>query len=398
MKKLTTALTLLGFMLLAVACNKKADFNYFYYNDEDSKLLSEYLNLPLETPFPYTVTFPAHLRNVGLFPRPVEYNKATLGRVLFYDKKLSKDGTIACASCHKQNLGFGDDVAFSKGVSDRSTARNSFALSSVANFSAYYGTDLNGFTAIRFFWDNRAETVAEQSRGSLTNPKEMDMDMHAVAATVAAQPYYKPLFEKAFGSFDVTEDLVLEAIANFINAMGSYDSKFDQNANNSAIDYSNNTYVFAANFTTSFTAAENRGKQVYNTYCASCHSGNMGRPLLQLANNGLDLNTADDEGVGAISGIAAENGTFKVPTLRNIVYSAPYMHDGRFKTLDEVLEHYSSGVQNHPNLSANLKTANGEPLKMNFSQEQRQDLIAFLNTLSDDHQRTDEQFSNPFKQ
>jgi cytochrome c peroxidase len=360
-------------MLLAVSCDKK--FDYFYYNDDDAKLLTEYLNLPLKDAFPYTVTFPTHLSAVGLFPRPVEKDKATLGRVLFYDKKLSKDGKISCASCHKQDHAFADDLAFSQGVNERSTARNSFALSSVANFSAYYGTDLNGFSAIRFFWDNRAETVADQSRGSLTNPKEMDMDMHNVAEIVAAQPYYAPLFKKAYGSFNVTEDLVLESIANFVNAMGSYQSKFDENANSYQVNYQD------------------------NANCASCHSGNMGRPVLNYANNGLDMDTSGDEGVGGITGVQAEKGTFKVPTLRNVVYSAPYMHDGRFSTLEEVLEHYNSGVKNHPNLNPELKVlTTGQPKQNFLNQQDKQDLIAFLHTVTDDHIRGDEQFSNPFKQ
>jgi cytochrome c peroxidase len=398
MKKIVSLSPLFAFILLAVACDKKADFNYYYYSEADAKVISEHLNLPLEQPDDYLVRLPQHLTNTGLFPRPVEDDKATLGRVLFYDKKLSKDGTIACASCHKQELGFGDDVAFSRGVSDRSTDRNSFALSSVASFSAYYGTDLNGPSAIRFFWDNRAETVAEQSTGSLTNPKEMDMDLHDVADIVATQPYYAPLFKKAYGSTNVTQDLVLEAIANFVNAMGSFNSKFDQAANNGFASYLNNAYVYNQNFTTSgFTASENRGKTLYNTNCASCHSGNMGRPVLNYANNGLDLDTSGDQGVGAISGVSNQNGAFKVPTLRNVALSAPYMHDGRFKTLEEVVDHYASGIKSHPNLHAYLKTSNGQPKTMPFTQTDKQDLIAFLNTLTDDKLVANQVFSNPFK-
>jgi cytochrome c peroxidase len=396
MTKIFTISGLMGFLLLAVACDKKADFNYYYYSEEDAQVLSEYLNLPLDRPSQYTVKFPPHLANAGLFARPVEPDKATLGRVLFYDKKLSKDGSIACASCHKQELAFGDNVAFSKGVSERSTSRNSFALSSVANFSAYYGTDLNGASAIRFFWDNRAETAMDQSRGSLTNSREMDMTMHEVANVVAQQPYYAPLFKEAYGHFDVTEDLVLEAIANFVNTMGSFNSKFDQNANQSILNFSNGV-VFYGNAFDGFSAAENRGKALYNTHCASCHSGNMGRPVLNYANNGLDFDTASDEGVGAVTGSSSEKGTFKVPTLRNIAHSAPYMHDGRFNTLEDVLEHYNSGIQNHPNLSTDLK-ANGHPKKNYLSATDKTDIIAFLNTLSDDSFLGGEQFSNPFKQ
>lgn len=397
MKKLASVFTLFMLLLLVVACNKKPDFNYFYYSPEETAVLSQYLNLP-ELPDDYTVSFPTHLSNVGLFPRPVERDKAVLGRVIFYDKKLSKDGTVSCAGCHKQELAFSDDKAFSEGVYDRSTARNSIALGSVANFSAYYGVDINGFNAIRFFWDNRAETAADQSRGSMTNEKEMDMQMHEIAAVVAAQPYYEPLFNKAFGDKNVTQERVLEAVANFVNALGSYQSKFDAEANRHSP-----TFVGGFGNTTfngtflGFSNAENNGKSLYNANCSSCHSGNMGRPVLQLANNGLEANPSD-LGVGGISGIETEKGSFKVPTLRNIALTAPYMHDGRFQTLDEVLDFYSTGIQNHPSLHPDLIGSNGQPKRMNFSADQKADLVAFLNTLSDDHLLEDKRFSDPFKQ
>jgi cytochrome c peroxidase len=122
----------------------------------------------------------------------------------------------------------------------------------------------------------------------------------------------------------------------------------------------------------------------------------MGRPVLQLANNGLESNPTD-LGVGAITGVQAEKGAFKVPTLRNIALSAPFMHDGRFANLNEVLDFYSTGIQSHPFLHEDLKT-NGQPKRMNFSANDKEDLIAFLNTLTDDHLLTDPKFSDPFKQ
>ena len=393
MKKIGTTLALFSMLLLFVACNNKADFEYHYYSPEEFATLSQYLDLP-DLPDDYSVNFPVHLRSAGLFPRPVERDKAVLGRVLFYDKKLSKDGTIACASCHKQELGFGDDVAFSRGVYDRSTARNSISLSSVSNFSAYYGTDLNGSGAIRFFWDNRAATAAEQSQGSLTNEREMDMHMDEVVAAVQSQPYYSPLFTKAFGDDYVTADRVKESISNFVNAMGSYQSRFDEAASKvSGYDYP----VSYSNFN-GFSAQENRGLQLYQTNCASCHSPIMGRPMLFNASNGLNAVTdPNDRGVGAITGYAQDEGTFKVPTLRNIALTAPYMHDGRFKTLEEVVEFYNSGIQAHPNLNENLMV-NGSPKRLNLTSDDKQALIAFLNTLTDDVARTDKRFSNPFKQ
>ena len=393
MKKIGTSLALFAALLMAVACNKKADFDYYYYSPEEYALLSQHLNLP-DLPDDYTVHFPTHLSAAGLSPRPAERDKAVLGRVLFYDKKLSKDGTVACASCHKQEIGFSDDVAFSKGVYDRSTDRNSIALASVANFSAYYGTDINGPSAIRFFWDNRAETAAQQSQGSLTNTKEMDMHLDEVVAAVQSQPYYTPLFSKAYGDANITFGRVTEAISNFVNAMGSYQSKFDEQASKHFNYNYNATYV---NFS-GFTAQENEGMKFYQANCASCHSENMGRPVLFNANNGLDAVTSpNDHGVGTTTGFSKDDGTFKVPTLRNIALTAPYMHDGRFQTLEEVVEHYVSGVQDHPNLHYNLKL-NGQPKHLNLNSEEKQALVVFLHTLTDEHVLVDARYSNPFKQ
>jgi cytochrome c peroxidase len=186
-------------------------------------------------------------------------------------------------------------------------------------------------------------------------------------------------------------------VANFVNALGSFESKFDAEANhhNPGFSGSFGNFVFTEDFS-GFTAAENRGKVLYNANCASCHSGNMGRPVLQLANNGLEA-TSTDLGVGGISGIPNQKGSFKVPTLRNISLTAPYMHDGRFATLNDVIDFYSTGVQNHPFLHEDLKDG-GQPKRMNFTADQKTDLIAFLNTLTDDQLLNDKRFSDPFKQ
>ncbi len=393
MKKIRFTLPLFVLVLLAVACNKKSDFNYYYYSPEEYAVLSQHLNLN-DVPEDYSVEFPNHLRVQGLFPRPVERDKAVLGRVLFYDKSLSKDAKVACASCHKQDAGFGDTKAVSLGVYDRPGDRNSIALASVSNFSAYYGTDLNGSLAIRFFWDNRAATVKEQSEGSLTNPKEMDMHLSEVAAAVQAQPYYEPLFKKAYGDVNVTQERVLESIANFINAMGSYQSKFDDEASKT-MGTNNYNFDYKTTFA-GFSAAENRGKTLYENNCSSCHSASMGRPMLYNSNNGLDAVTGSDRGVGGVTSLNKDEGTFKVPTLRNITLTAPYMHDGRFATLEQVVEHYSTGVKNHPNLDFRLKVGNQSKL-LHLTSSEKQDLITFLGTVTDDKVRTATRFADPFK-
>lgn len=392
MKKLHVALTLFGAMLLAAACNKKSDFNYYYYEPADYALISQYLNLP-DKPDNYLSELPKHLTSLGLAPRPVQQDKAILGRVLFYDTNLSKDGKISCASCHKQELAFSDNSAVSRGVFDRAGDRNSIALGSVLSFSAYYGTDLFGPSGIPFFWDNRANTAAEQNLASMANPKEMDMSHADIVNAVQVQPYYEPLFRMAFNDGTVTAARVSEAIGEFVNAIGSYRSKFDREAEKT-IGY--NVYGNAeyANFS-GFSAAENRGKKIYLDNCASCHSPTQGRPPKMKANNGLDA-TYPDAGVGGITNQSADMGMFKVPLLRNIALTAPYMHDGRFSTLEEVVEHYSTSIKLHPNLSPELRAGNA-PVRLNLSPEDKSDLVAFLNTLTDEQLLTEKRYANPFK-
>lgn len=393
MEKLRIALPMFGLLLLAAACNKKADFNYYYYEPEDYKLISQYLNLP-EIPDDYRAQLPTHIANLGLAPRPVVQDKAILGRVLFYDKSLSKDGTISCASCHKQELAFSDNAKVSTGVFNRAGDRNSIALGSVLNFSAYYGTDLFGPSGIPFFWDNRASTASAQNIASMTNPKEMDMSHSDIVNAVSSKPYYAPLFRMAFGSEQITSERVSEAIAEFVNAIGSYKSKFDREAEKTIGPYPYGNAEFTP--FSGFTAQENAGKLIYLSNCASCHSPTQSRPAKMNANNGLDIATTD-AGVGGITGNAADKGTFKVPLLRNIEVTAPYMHDGRFATLEEVVEHYNSGIQAHPNLNPELRAPNGDPLRLNLSESDKQALVAFLKTFTDTELITDARFANPFK-
>jgi cytochrome c peroxidase len=377
-------------LLFAAACtDDPTKIEGYYYTEKEFEVISRSLNLP-ELPEKYTANLPQHLTNSGLSAPIINSDEATLGRVLFYDKNLSSDGTISCASCHKQEIGFSDDRRVSVGVESREGTRNSIALSSVANFAAYYGSDLNGPGGIPFFWDNRAATASQQNIGSMTNPLEMNMQAHEIVDAVKGKDYYEPLFRKAFGDSQITSERVSQAIAAFVNAMGSYRSRFDDAANTQPNGWANYESTFSK-----FSAAENRGKAIYNSNCASCHSSNFGRPVKIYSNNGLDVATSD-KGVGGISGSSAEMGTFKVPTLRNIAITGPYMHDGRFNTLEEVIEHYSTGIKDHPNLGSELRSSSS-PVRMNFSAQDKQDLIAFLNTLTDEEFRKDTRFSNPFK-
>ena len=384
-------LSALSVALLATSCKDNA-FEYHYYSPEESALLSNYLQLP-ELPSDYNDQLPSYLifsGGGGFTLNPTEPSKIELGRVLFYDKNLSKDGTVSCASCHKQELAFSDNAALSKGVFDRAGDRNSIALSSVPSFSGAYDN-----TGVSLFWDNRAKTVQEQSRASLANTKEMDMTMSEVVEAVNNQPYYSILFKKSFGDELATEDRVTAAIQSFVHALASFRSKFDVAAE-AKFNQTNQNLSFVYEDFGNLSAQENRGKTLYLNNCSSCHTETFTVPRISSASNGLDQNPTD-KGVGGITNFEHEMGTFKIPALRNIGLTAPYMHDGRFQTLEQVVEHYSSGIQPHANLHVNLKKPDGTPRNLQLSESDKQALVAFLHTLSDEKLASDGRYSDPFK-
>lgn len=376
------------FAFASCGSEKNADFDYYYYEPKDYALLSESLNLP-DIPYDYT-QIPL---NSSATARFINRDWATLGRVLFYDKKLSKDGKVACAHCHKQEIAFGDDKAVSLGVFDRVGDRNSIALLSVTSFADQYGTDLNGIQGKRFFWDNRAATAPEQSKGSMTNPKEMDMTLEEIANIVAATPYYKPLWVKAFGDQNVDGDRVTQAIGTFVNALGSTNSPFDK-ALSAATQGGHFDIINAA--LPLLNTAENRGKNIYMANCSGCHSTDLNTIHVSNTSNGLDLNP-QDPGVGGVTKLEKDMGTFKIPLLRNIALSAPYMHDGRFQTLEQVVDFYSNGIQAHPNLDPLLRNPDGTPRHFQFTEQEKQDLLAFLHTFTDTKVIYDVRFSDPYK-
>ncbi|MEM1319928.1 MAG: cytochrome c peroxidase [Bacteroidota bacterium] len=367
--------------------NVDSDVNNFHYSDSEYTTLQKSLNLP-EFPLDYRVNLPQHFHDANAQMSFISNTEATLGRVLFYDKALSRNSSVSCASCHAQSRAFADPVALSEGFEGRLTKRNSFALGAVASFEATYGSG-GGFPSNRgnIFWDNRASTIQEQSTQTLQDPIEMGMDMDLLEERVSSKDYYKVLFKKAYGTDRITSSLILEAIAEFINSMVTSESRFDKGLakahSNPFTDFDN------------FTQQENLGKLVYMNSCSGCHGSNFVQVEETSASNGLDQ-VYSDEGIGGISGLRSDKGVFKVPMLRNIELTAPYMHDGRFETLEEVVDHYSSGIQAHDNLHHFLK-AGGDPVKMDFTGEEKAALIAFMRTLTDNTFTSAERFSDPFK-
>ncbi|NRB46420.1 MAG: c-type cytochrome [Saprospiraceae bacterium] len=384
-------LSLFFLSIFLMACQEdKVVITKSDYTDAEYEVLSRTLNLPQERA-DYSVTLPLHMARMGAKAPVVSSAKATLGAVLFYDTKLSANNTVSCASCHKQSLAFSDDVALSKGFNGELTKRNSLALGSAPNFEvSYNGSSVSAQTAA-FFWDERAHSIQEQSILTLQDDIEMGMDLNELKSRLESIPYYNILFTKAYGSGAVSTDRVTDALQQFINGFISGTSRFDEGLNRSTGDPFSN---FAE-----FTAQENLGKMLFNTNCSSCHGADFTSVVETVANNGLEMEYVD-QGIGARTHLDFDNGKFKVPFLRNIALTGPYMHDGRFATLEEVIDHYSEGVQAHENLDVRLRKDfqhDGGPLKMNFSEDEKAALVAFLHTLTDYEFIQDERFADPFK-
>jgi len=322
--------------------------------------------------------------------------KALLGRVLFYDTRLSATGETSCASCHKQSAAFSDDVDFSMGINGQVTKRNSIALGSVPSFTPVisgYGSSPDGVQArvtgtVKFFWDERAETIKEQSEATIQDEREMGRDLHELSNDLKQLEMYQILTMKAFGTTDLTHDRITLALEKFTSSIVSMNTRFDKMADAAIVNSGN----FGG-----FTASERLGHRLFNQNCSSCHGRQMGKPNVNIANNGL-AEVYADKGVGELTGSFSQNALFKVPFLRNVALTGPYMHDGRFDSLREVIDHYSEGIAGHHNLSRQLKDTDGAPLKMNFSEEQKQALIDFLNMTTDETVLVDPRFSDPFRQ
>jgi len=281
--------------------------------------------------------------------KPLTAEKINLGRTLFYDPALSKDSTISCNSCHSQFSSFTHaDHALSHGIAGKIGNRNSPVLINLAWSS-------------HFMWDGSITHLNEQAKLPITNPLEMDENMDSVVSRLQQDIRYRSLFSMAFEDSVATEEKMLEALTQFMLTLVSTNSKYDR--------------VMAAQDT--FTANELRGYTLFKAHCSSCHT----EPLFTndgFENNGLYVDeTLNDFGRIKITHTPADSLKFKVPTLRNIEYSKPYMHDGRFKTLSQVINSYMRGIQHSPTLSPKLQ-------KMIYlDEQQKNDLIAFLLTLSD---------------
>jgi cytochrome c peroxidase len=283
----------------------------------------------------------------GSFKPPTErIDWAMLGESLFFDPLLSKEQSISCASCHLPSFSFSDTIAFSIGA-DGQTIRNTPAL---INLNDRIGA---------FNWDGKFTSLEAQLLHAIQNPLEMGIDLKTLEVRLKNEPFYQDIAQ------NFPENLT-KALAAFLKNIEFKDAKYDRVLRGEAL----------------FTISEERGWGIFfdavdflpNGECSHCHTD----PLFsseKYFNNGLDVSFEKDLGRGGITGNIYETGMFRTPSLRNIASTAPYMHDGRFKSLEEVIEHYNSGGKNAFNANANVL-----PLKL--TEEDKADLIDFLNTLS----------------
>ena len=396
MKNITAFSCILLIVFLFASCEKER--NQDDYSNEEYALISQDLTLP-QVVSSYQLELGEHFLPEGkTYPKVnissygdihLNNNRATLGRVLFYDRTLSLDRNVSCGSCHLPDRAFSDETRFSEGVNQVITKRNTLALATTLSFKISYNPLDPGQSKSKFSWDDSSSDLPHQVKTAFRKENEMNIDDEEIKKRIAESPFYTVLFEKAFGDSEVNSDLIAEAITAFVDAISSVNSKFDEGLE-ASLRFSADKDFY------NFTEEENRGKELYNNHCASCHTAKHNFTVKASANNGLNLQY-EDKGIGGRLNKSELFGVFKIPFLRNIELTAPYMHDGRFATLEEVVDHYSEGVMNHQNLSDELRNEDGTPRNLNLSQDDKGALVAYLKTLTDQSIVSDERFSDPFK-
>ncbi|MES2477611.1 MAG: cytochrome c peroxidase [Bacteroidota bacterium] len=323
--------------------------------------------------------------NYGSFPNPnlpadnpLTREGVKLGRMLFYEKSLSGDNTQACASCHLQKHGFSDTATFSIGIKKLPGKRQAMSVFNMAWHSN------------EFFWDGRAHLLRDQALKPIQDPLEMDETLDNVVKKLNGNSIYKKQFARAFNTETITPLLISKALEQFMNSIVSNNSKYDKFLAGQVTLSSQEErgrFLFFTEFNPSFPAASGAD-------CQHCHGGaNFEND--KYMNNGLDIDASiTDIGRQSVTGNTADKGKFKVPSLRNVGLTAPYMHDGRFKTLEEVVDHY--------NLVKNSTTLDGSfqqqlPLGgLNLTLADKAALVAFLKTLTDEELATNPAYGSPF--
>jgi cytochrome c peroxidase len=379
------------------------------YSCQTEELLSQEVVLDLpSTPYTYNVGDNDHL--------------PTLGRVLFYDPRLSTNNSVSCSSCHKQELAFADRADFSLGFENKLTGRNSMPIQNIvaSTFFGNGGVDslgfgggivepggngkpgndiidpgfgpIFGFQPTALFWDGRQHSLQTMVMEPIKNHIEMGTtNFENLAVKLSQIPDYQVLFANAFEDDAVNPENIAKALSAFLVSIRSDNSKFDMSLRGEA----------------QLNGLEQFGKDLFfDTYdCNSCH--NLDSPFngYQAAGPGLfggfsNIGLEDkpsDPGLRQVTGNPADEGKFKIPSLRNIALTAPYMHDGRLETLEDVLEHYSENIKDTENLDPRLQSTDGSARQFHIPDHEKRAIIAFMNSMTDYKMIADPRFSNPFR-
>jgi cytochrome c peroxidase len=326
-------------------------------------------------PQPVELEVPANFPVPPSMPdNPLTREGIELGRRLFYDKRLSGNNTISCASCHSQSLSFSDGVALSQiGVSGSILHRHAPALLNMAWAN-------NGL-----FWDGGSTNLESQAFAPLANKDEMNQELYELVNELKAVPDYVNRFREAFNDPEIKTGSIVKALAQFQRTLIAGQSRYDKFRRQEP--------------GATLTVQEREGLQLVQSKCMGCHQGELFTDN-RYHNNGIDQDFSDAsleglfQGRFRISYDPADLGSFKTPTLRNVMLTAPYMHDGRFATINAVLDHYSSGVLSSPSLDPLMKQNGGMP-GIPLSNSEKQSIIAFLKALTDESFISNPRFSNP---
>ncbi len=344
---LSTTLLVLVFF---IACKKEKDYTGIYN--------PTYVALDLPFGFP-AMDIPED--------NPFTEEGIELGRHLFYEKSLSGDNTMSCGSCHRPSMGFSDSNRFSTGIDNITGTRQSMPIMNIA-------------WAKRFFWDGRAMSLEEQIIEPVENPIELHETWKSAVSKLQNIPKYRTMFKRAFWVDEIDSISAAKAIAQFLRTMISGNSRYDQFLRSEI----------------RLTSAENNGKSSFESLtgadCFHCHGGVLFTDY-SFRNNGLNP-VHTDSGFGGITMNPNDIGKFKVPSLRNLVFTAPYMHDGKFQTLDEVIDFYSTGIHKFsPNISPDIEFSSQGGVNLNILE--KAELKAFLLALTDSSFITNPDFQDP---
>ena len=319
---------------------------------------------------------------------PLTGESVELGRRLFYDPRLSGTNTVSCSTCHMQRLAFTDGKKTGVGVSGEPLAFNSMSLANLM------------WGPRHFFWNGRAASLEEQALVPIQGPDEMGQDLDELVEELGEDETYRALFNVAYG--EISPATIVAALASFQRTLVSSNSRYDQFLRGEIV----------------LSELEERGRKLFMAHpdakvslrganCIDCHSqfltSGFNTSFDGFMNNGLDAEEDLQPGLQELTGRPEDRGLFKVPTLRNIALTAPYMHDGRFDTLEDVLDHYNDGIKLSSTLSPLIMEADNlhkdaqDRISLNLTDEEKTAVIAFLHTLTDEEFVTSERFSDPFQ-